>query len=167
MPTYVSQLRSRGGNVNALLDGIIQAMRHNGALVALSADEVIANATNTSVPWDQATYDTDFFWSSGSPTRLTVPANVAKVRLAANANWTSNATGQRVVQLLKNGASLAGGIFVRGPASGAGQIGQNGKSPALIVTPGDYFELRVNQTSGGNLNLLTGVATWFSIEVAE
>ena len=38
------------------------------------------------------------------------------------------------------------------------------QSPPLEVEPGDYFELEVWQSSGGNLDLLDANSTFFSIE---
>ena len=54
-----------------------------GALVKLTANEAIASGTTvTTVPWDAEVFDTDAFWSSGSPTRLTCAEAVAKIKAA-------------------------------------------------------------------------------------
>ena len=64
-----------------------------GALVKLTADEPIADSTDVAIPRDAAVYDTDAFWSAGNPTRLTVPAGVAKVRLKGNIDGTFGGSG--------------------------------------------------------------------------
>jgi len=43
-----------------------------GALVNKSGNQSIANASNVILTWQNITYDTDSFFSGGSPTRLTV-----------------------------------------------------------------------------------------------
>ena len=40
-------------------------------------------------------------------------------------------------------------------------------SAVVQVTPGDYFELIVRQTSGSTKNVAADELTWFAIEVVE
>jgi hypothetical protein len=83
-------------------------------------------------------YDTDAFWSAGNPTRHTVPAGVAKVRLKGNLNWTFGGSGHRHIWVHKNGALF----FGTAKESDEGDAGVEGIGSAVVdVTPGDYFEL--------------------------
>jgi hypothetical protein len=45
-----------------------------GAVVKQTADEPIAESTDTVIPWVATAFDTEGFWVSGNPTRLTVPS---------------------------------------------------------------------------------------------
>ncbi len=140
-----------------------------GALVNLTADESIAHNTWTSVPWDQAVYDTDAFWAaSPNPERLTIPAGLTRVRLSANISFANNTTGIRGIRLFKNGGGFDGTISVtRDATSGTGNTDFNGNSAIVTVAQNDFFELQVFQDSGGALNLRTANATWLSIERIE
>jgi hypothetical protein len=44
-----------------------------------------------------------------------------------------------------------------------------GTSAVVNVTPGAYFYIEVFQTSGGDLNTVSGAGenTWFSLEIVE
>ena len=109
-------------------------------------------------------YDTDAFWSAGNPTRHTVPAGVAKVRLKGNLNWTFGGSGHRHIWVHKNGALF----FGTAKESDEGDAGVEGIGSAVVdVTPGDYFELIALQTSASTKNVTADELTWFAIEVVE
>ncbi len=97
-------------------------------------------------------------------TRLVVPDGVSRVRLAAAVEFAGNATGERLVEVLKNGAAVLGG----GAQSQQGNANNNFMalaSSVLEVTAGDQFELQVTQNSTGALNLLSANSrTWFAVE---
>lgn len=138
-----------------------------GAQVKLSADLTLTTATGTTVSWASAVADTDSFWSAGAPTRLTVPAGVSRVRVAANVRWAAHATGLRSALIRKNGAVFDGApsSYISTGTSLEHQV--NLVSPAVAVADGDYFELLVQQNSGGNLAVTSEGRTWFAIEVVE
>jgi hypothetical protein len=89
------------------------------------------------VAWDAADYDTDSFWSGGSPTRLTIPSGVTKVRLAGGIHLTSDGVAM-FTTLSKNGSTAFAGNPIQWVDS-ALPNGQSITSPALAVTAGDYF----------------------------
>jgi hypothetical protein len=134
-------------------------------MVKLTADEPIADSTDTVIPWDATEFDTEGFWDSGNPTRLTVPSGVSRVRLLGNIRWQSNTTGERQALVTKNGAAFQGQPMARHGA--AGLAGQNLASPALVVSAGDVFELSVWHSAGASLNVEPHSQTWFAIEVVE
>jgi len=146
---------------------VFSGLRHNqSALVKLTADEAIATATGTSIPWDAAEYDDNSMWSAGNPTRLTVPASgFARARLQAGILWGGHATGYRNIDIRKNGSLAAGAPNSTVFPSSADTMAQLIASPILAVSPGDYFEVRVLQNSGGSLNVGASSPSWFAMEL--
>lgn len=99
---------------------------------------------------------------AGSPTGLTLPASVTKVK--ANLDWTLGGTGYRHVWIHKNCAPFFGAAR----ESDEGDAGAQGIGSAVVdVTPGDYFELIAHQTSGATKNVAAEELTWLAIEVVE
>jgi hypothetical protein len=142
----------------------IEFAAFRGALVRLTADEPVADSTDIAIPWDAIVYDTDAFWSAASPTRLTVPAGVAKVRLKGNLDWTFGGSGHRHLWMHKNGALFFGAA----KESDEGDAGVQTIGSAVVdVTPGDHFELIARHTSGSTRNVAADELTWFSLEVVE
>ena len=136
-----------------------------GALVKLSADYTLTNSTSTFIPWALTVYDTDSIFSSGNPTRLTVPSGVSKVRVSGSVCFEANASGRRIADIYKNGSSFPGISNYNLNATTTGATNFTLPCAVIDVTPGDYFELRVNQDSGGALGLHGNDITWFSMEV--
>ncbi len=150
------------------------AVPFRGALLRRSSD-----ATSLTFPWlaawQTAVYDTDTFWSAGNPTRLTVPAGVTRVRLHGSVRLPDAAgTGAINLQILRNGAAPS--ATYPGTAAWSVRVGGTGFSdnpaffitPVLAVSPGDFFELRVNRTGLGTpTTVLADAATFLAIEVIE
>jgi hypothetical protein len=142
----------------------IEFAAFRGAMVKLTAAEAVTSSVDTAIPWDATVYDTDAFWSAGSPTRLTVPTGVTRVRLKGNIDWTFGGGGYRHIWTHMNGALFFGGA----KESDEGDAGIQSIGSAVVqVTPGDYFELIVRQTSGSTKNVAADELTWFAIEVVE
>jgi hypothetical protein len=141
-----------------------------GARAYRTGDLPIANGTETVIAWQAEDVDTDAIWSAGAPTRMTVPPSVTKVRVTANVRWGSNGTGVRQVLLLRNGVSFRGGAMSLIGAATSTDHAQNITSSVIAVTPGDYFEVAVFQTSGGALNiqgLTRQNQNWCQMEIVE
>lgn len=140
-----------------------------GALVKLTADESIATSTDVLIPWDAATYDTSSFFAGASPTKLTVPSGVSRVKLSGVIAWSATSSqNKRQALILKNGGSFSGyGQNIRiGPGSTASDSQRQGIVSAVVdVVAGDFFEIQVRQTSSGSRNVET--PSWFAIEVVE
>jgi hypothetical protein len=137
--------------------------------VKLTSAETFPTGSNDAVPWDAADIDELGAWAaSPNPTRLTVPAGVSRVRLQANVTWTTNTTGYRRMYLQKNGAAFPGEFLVDSANHGSSTpINQNASTPALEVSSGDYFELFVQQISGGNLDMQDSDTTWLAMEAVK
>lgn len=132
-----------------------------GAMVNLTGDEVLAAVTPEVLVWDAAEYDFGAWTDIGgtNPERLTVPAGVTRVRLTSNALF-SDATGQAIVRIMKNGADILGGGATETETTGTEIV--NVMSAILVVTPGDYFEMEVEATNIRNITF--GTDTFFAIE---
>jgi hypothetical protein len=144
-----------------------------GARVVLSANQSVANNAFASASWASATVDTNGFWSAGAPTRLTVPTGVTKVRVSASIEWALNATGVRAMSLnmtpISTGVTntTAGSFGATAPGVASLVSAVAATSGIISVSAGDYFELRVGQTSGAALNMIAGNRTWLEIAVVE
>jgi hypothetical protein len=130
-----------------------------GALVSHSATHTVNGFLI--LPFDTEEYDIGGWHESvTNPSRFTVPAGVAFVRLTMNVKDASSVTGQLNVTLAKNGSST----FVGGTTNEvetAGGDGVNASSPVLAVVEGDYFELEVFTSSSRTTDT---IKTNFSIE---
>ncbi len=147
---------------------IVSGLPFKGALVTKSGTQSIANASNVDVTWQTAIYDTDSFYSAGSPTKLTVPAGVTRVRLSGVIDWAATTSqNKRSVLIVKNDAGFDGfGQNVRIDSSTASDEQRQTVVSAIVdVDEGDFFEILVRQTSGGGKNIETN--SWFAIEVLE
>jgi hypothetical protein len=112
---------------------------------------------------DAVVSDRDGFWSAGNATRPTA-AGVAKVR----------PQGQHRLGLWRRRLPARLGARNRYPvlwfgAAKEGDAGHSGVqsigSAVVDVTPGDYFEIIVRQTSGSTKNVAADELTWFALEV--
>jgi len=129
-----------------------------GARVYRSTNQTIPNSTGIAISFDSERYDTDGI-HSGSSTQLY--CNTAgKYSIHGQIYWDNNATGYRQLAISLNGTTQ---IAIK---RDEGQVGSNPMIHQISTTwdlnVGDYVELVVNQTSGGNLNVLT--ASSFSPE---
>jgi len=140
---------------------------YNGALIVLGTDQSISDSSATNISFTSADYDTLSFWSAGSPTRITIPSGVSKVRLSAELQYAANATGARTFQINKNGSGVYNGrASVNGSAASTSTsgFGMNCSTAVINVSAGDYFEVNTSQNSGGSL-AAQGGRTWLAIEV--
>jgi len=126
------------------------------------------------VPWQIAEYDTDGFWNAGSPTRLTIPAGVQKVRLSGQVLITSSATAHGAhLSVLKNGSNHFRGLPIYSARQGSTGFTDNvytlGNSAAVPVAAGDYFELRLHLSGAASSmnDVLQTNYSWFGLEVVQ
>jgi len=145
-----------------------------GTLVHRAVAQLIPNNVTTIISWDVEDYDTAGIHSVSTPSRLTVPAGVSKVRLSFRVVWWNNSSGTfRSVSLTKNGSAgnIGTSVFQSPPnVSSLNNVSDGETTPVLIVTPGDYFEISVGQDSGASLNVINasiGIDSWFGMEIVE
>lgn len=143
-----------------------------GARVYLTSNKT-SFASGTVISWDAAALDSDSIWSAGSPTRLTVPAGVSKVRLRGNLQYESlGVAGTVRTILLMNGSALVAPdhyapITARQDATGLTGNWSMVVSGVIEVTPGDYFTLQGDISMTGNDTILASPTTWFEMEIVE
>jgi hypothetical protein len=147
--------------------GILQRalLPFRGALVRKTIDQSLSASTWTAIQFDTVSYDTNTFHSSGANTRLTVPAGVTKVALAANLRFEGGSANW-VATIRKNGSEIAGG----GAASGASGFtdGQLNLASAVIpVVAGDWFDIAVFISAARTVKGVGTLRSWFAIQVIE
>lgn len=114
--------------------------------------QTLTTATETTITWEAEESDGYGFWSSGAATVMTcqVPGRylaVAVVRFAANA------TGIRTAYIERNSSATIGRVRVSAAASGATHLTVTSEATTLAI--GDTIRVRAEQTSGGNLDIVT------------
>ena len=123
----------------------------SGASVALDAlGQTITNATEATISWDTEEFDTDAYWSAGSPTRLTLPTD-GYYQIGGSVYWQGDATGIRVEKIRVDGGDYLD-VHSANPATASN------RSRTLLVGPillsaASYVEVRVNQLSGDDLDV--------------
>lgn len=130
--------------------GVTVERPHIGARATKSGDQTgLAASIFNAFTWDQEDYDTGY---QGNPfhdnatnnSRMTVPANVTRVRLHALIG-VSGATATIDVRLRKNGANMTPDHNERAPS---GQQRFHMDSGVVDVVEGDYFEVVEFHNSG-------------------
>lgn len=111
----------------------------------------ITTATTTALTMDHLAYDTGSFYSAGQPTRLTAPATGLYL-ITGQVRWasTSGAGIRRMVITLNGSIDIA--FSDDGITTHTNNVYHN-LAILYLMTAADYVQLRVNQTSGGNLNI--------------
>jgi hypothetical protein len=143
---------------------------HRGAHASLSADLTGQNYTGAgaAVIWNQVQFDTDSFWSGGSPTRLTVPAGVTKVRVGSSIDILNGPDDSGMaIRLGFNGSTshkfLAEAVV---EASGFTQDALSFSSGVIPVIAGNYFEVFVLMETDSSVDV-DDARSNFWIEVVE
>ena len=131
-----------------------------GALLSLTSAQTIPDATFTDISFDSAIYN-DGFYSSGQPTRLVIPAGVSVVRLYGMIRFPDVAYTRIALAMRQNDSFGPDLPFLDFANTQAQRLSI--ASGAVKVNPGDYFTLRVIQSSGASRDLNTA-HTSFSIE---
>jgi hypothetical protein len=133
-----------------------------GAKVHMTADDTTVNATTGyTFSWDAALYDTDTFWSAGSPTRLTIPTGLGITHVDVSAHCRVDATtastwSQMLVQQYSSGDVLK-------EHWGIGNLDKGGTSAFLSacengveVADGDYFVAKYTEESDSSVTVVSG-----------
>lgn len=120
------------------------------ASVRRAAAQSIAYNTYTAIQWDAEDEDTDAMFGSPNFTRFT--ANTAGLYLlTGSVAWAGNSTGYRAARWSLNGSVIL--YQVRDYPGHANAYGFAAPTVLARAVVGDYFELGVQQTSGGSLNI--------------
>jgi len=119
-----------------------------------TSNQTISNNSDTDISWTTAASPptTSGWWAVGNPTRLTVPRQ-GSIVILGRVYWTGNATGARKLWIRRSDGSTFAETDL--PSPGAANFSEFGFAVAY-ESVGTYFTLRVNQTSGGNLDAIGG-----------
>jgi RHS repeat-associated protein len=124
----------------------------NVAFAGASLDQTITvpNGWGGNLSFSAAAFDTRGFWSSASPTRLSVPTGVSYVQVAASIDLPTTCTVCKIY-VLKNDAMIVGesyGSTANNSVFGGATF--TAVAPALRVRPGDFFTARVYHNIGAS-----------------
>ncbi len=123
-----------------------------GARITHSVAQSIASGTGVSLSFDTSQRDTDGYYSSAAPTRLTVPTGLGgEYLVSAHVEYAANATGHRHLFIRLNGVTaLVTDIRL---ALGSTLPTRMSVQAQVPLAAGDYVEVRVFQDSGGALSV--------------
>jgi hypothetical protein len=119
------------------------------ARVRRTATQSIPNGNFASIQLTSETWDTAGLHSGTNNTRLTAPIDGIYM-LTANVFWAGNSNGERDLGIEINGSKFVG--FVADSAADTSESPE-ALSTVYLMNAGDFAEARVEQTSGGALNL--------------
>lgn len=125
-----------------------------------ASDFSLPTSTQTNVVLETVVADASAFWSSGAPTRFTVPTGQGgKYVVVAQASIDVNYIGNLWVAVFKNGVNVAESVMPAGS-----QVGTRAPHQTVYVADlaaGDYLEMSVYHEAGGAKNIKGGAAKTF------
>jgi hypothetical protein len=129
--------------------------RARGAFVYLPADQDFTTGSLQIVNWGGEKWDTDDFHSTTTNTsRITIPTGLAgKYLVTCQATWYPNSVGYRGSYFYVGGAAYYPGPY-HDPAAASSTVFN--ATAVLDLKAGDYVEVAVLQSSGGNLKIYGG-----------
>lgn len=121
-----------------------------GAKVYDAGNQTIATSTDTAVAFDSEVYDDDSFHDTViNNTRLTIPDD-GRYALLGNVQFDGNATGVRGIFIRLNATPTIG-------KNASGDVDASNLQMQVAAeddfSAGDFLELMVRQSSGGNLDI--------------
>lgn len=143
-----------GTNIEWVIGDVTQYSNvRQWARVSRAANQSLGNSSITAISFDTESTDNANIYSSGDPTRLTIPGSGNKIAtIAATISYATNGTGIRRIFIYKNGSNPAQGLAVTINPQASTTTEVVGTFQVECVG-GDYFEVMGQQTSGGNLNV--------------
>lgn len=135
-----------------------------GFLGTISSNINLPHDSLEAININKVIYD-DGFWKSTDNTKITIPNGVSKVRVKARIEFFTSGTGHRLLLIRKNNAYIDGEAQVSAQAVNDIPTYLYAESAVMNVEQGDYFTVRIRQTSGSTLSVST--QTWIALEVIE
>ena len=131
-----------------------------GAYVYRNTTQSISSGSWNAISFDTEVFDHAAFWTSGSPTRLTIPTTGIYL-VTAQVSFDVHATGVRLGRVLRDGTTQ----IVRHDTNTLSAYGVRlPMSKIFTCSVSQYLEVQAYQTSGGALNTYAGHGwTFFSI----
>ena len=128
--------------------------------VTKSATQSITTSTETSLTFDQESFDTDSLHDNATNNSRLTASVTGKWIVNGTVQFAANNTGYRQAKILKNGTTVY--AHERSLTNTAGDDSMVSLTDIVDLAAGDYVELTVFQNSGGGLNVQTA-ATSFSM----
>lgn len=144
----------------------VHGLAHKGALLMISSAQEFAPNQLITVRWDYADYDTDNFYSSSAPTRITVPEGLNFAKFTVNLRLVNDKVDSVLLTITKNDSPFNGRFDVRHNIGDGTRSTIQGSTPFIPVDKGDYFEVnfRHQSSSSVSVDIADNSASWFSIE---
>jgi hypothetical protein len=111
----------------------------------------IPHNTTTELPFNSKRWDNNSIHSTTTNNRRLTCRTAGLYSINGHVQFASNATGSRVASILLNGTHVIANMRVPAVSDGATVLTV---STVWSLAVGNYVELRVYQTSGGNLDVL-------------
>jgi len=125
-----------------------------GAVVYSSAAQTVSTATFTNINFNSETYDTNSFHDNATNnSRFTIPAGLGGYyRVSAFIRLNPNASGRRLVTILKNG----GGVYAAESTPNAASFLSCYDEGILSLAAGDYVQVSLYQDAGSSIDTIAG-----------
>lgn len=121
---------------------VITKSQQSFARISVGSQSCTSGVTTT--PSFSLDFDTDSYFSGGSPTRLTVPSGIGIVQIRLYYEWNSFSITDGNIWVIKNGSGFTGM-----PRHYFDKMSRSTLiSPMLEVSAGDYFEVQARQNNG-------------------
>lgn len=130
------------------------------ARVSNNAVQSIANNTLTALSFNSETYDTDVIHDNATNSSRLTCKTAGVYQIIANVTFASNATGYRRVLLHFNGGGDIAEVIV---SAVSGVTTSISATSDYLLAVNDYVEVKVQQNSGGALDVNAGSNTTFSM----
>jgi hypothetical protein len=115
-----------------------------------TTDQAIANATPTVIDFNSEEFDTDTMHDNVTDNSRMTINTAGKWLFGFNGRWENDSSGNRTIRLLKNGTTLVG-QHMQNP--GTPEWYQSVTFPIQDAIVTDFFEIEVEQDSGGGLDM--------------
>ena len=140
-----------------------QTVKHIYAQRGLTANQSIPNNSTTLINWTSDIFNSSTFWSSGTPSRIIIPAGVTLVKVTASVRLDNlRHDRNHTINLLLNDTIISSKIYNWSTA--AKTMDFDVFSRVLPVTTGNYFKVSVLQNTGAARNALI-LNSYIQVEV--
>jgi hypothetical protein len=137
----------------------------DGAFAFSTSNQSISNVTFTVINFNTESYDTKSYHDNSTNNgRLTIPSgNAGYYQFTALVRFAVNGTGRRIAAIQKNGSTDVCYVEVQNATTASANTSIL-LSAQTYGAVGDYFHVVAYQSSGGALNVESGVGnTYFSL----
>lgn len=137
--------------------------------VTHSEAQTIGNSTTTPLSFDTTRFDTNSIHDNVTNNSRLTFHTAGVYQLTGNLRWDNNTTGRRIIFIVVNDATSIVNSEIHGPPI-TGHVVVINITTLYSFDIGDYAELKVHQTSGGDLDtVVTNNYTpeFMAVKVAE